>query len=153
MFFALLCILQAVGFVFALFNSASNFAADMLRPFVLMVFFNTLRRNIKEFWKDFLNAVTILSTIFIWVAIYSMVGFYLFRYSLSGMEFFYNFETSYVSMLTLLTTANFPDVMLPSYQINFFCMFFFVTYLIIGLFLLLNILLASVFNKFKERLA
>ena len=126
---------------------------DLLRPFVLMIFFSALRRNIKEFFKDFLNALTILMTMFIWIGIYSMVGFYLFRYTLSGVVFFDSFNSSYVSMLTLLTTANFPDVMLPSYHRNYFCMLFFVSYLIFGLFLLLNILLANVFNKFKQRLA
>ena len=55
-------------------------------------------------------------------------------------------------MLTLLTTANFPDVMLPAYQKNYFSMIFFVSFLLVGLFFLLSLLLASVFNKFKGRL-
>ena len=69
------------------------------------------------------------------------------------MEYFRTFSDSYVNMFTLLTTANFPDVMLPSYHENYFFALFFVSYLIFGLFLLLNLLLASVFNKFKERLS
>ena len=56
-------------------------------------------------------------------------------------------------MLTLLTTANFPDVMLPAYQANYFSMLFFVTYLLLGLYFLINLLVASVFNKYKGRLA
>jgi two pore calcium channel protein len=54
-------------------------------------------------------------------------------------------------MLILLTTANFPDVMLPAYYENYFYMAFFVIYLLVGLFFLMNLLLASVFIKFKER--
>ena len=54
-------------------------------------------------------------------------------------------------MLTLLTTANFPDVMLPKYHKNYFSMLFFITYLLVGLYFLTNLLLASVFSKFKDR--
>ena len=54
-------------------------------------------------------------------------------------------------MLTLLTTANFPDVMLPKYHNNYFSMLFFIIYLLVGLYFLTNLLLASVFSKFKDR--
>ena len=55
-------------------------------------------------------------------------------------------------MLILMTTANFPDVMLPAYQTSYWCTFYFISFLFIGLYFLLNLLLASIFNKFKERL-
>ena len=55
-------------------------------------------------------------------------------------------------MLVLLTTANYPDVMLPAYDDSYWNMLFFVSYLIIGLYLLLNFLLATVYNQFKNRL-
>ena len=106
-----------------------------------------------ESWKDIKAAITILLAIFAWIFIYSIIGFYLFRYSFEGASNFVTFRQSYVSMLTLLTTANFPDVMLPAYHRNFFTMLFFVSYLLVGLYFLLNLLLASVFNKFKGRLA
>ena len=52
----------------------------------------------------------------------------------------------------MLTTANFPDIMLPSYQASYYYTIFFVVYLILGLYLLLNILLANVFSMYKRRL-
>ena len=55
-------------------------------------------------------------------------------------------------MMILLTTANFPDVMLPAYKVNFFNVIFFVVYLVLGLYVLMNMLLASVYSKFKQRL-
>ena len=51
-----------------------------------------------------------------------------------------------------MTTANFPDIMLPAYAENYWVMLFFVSYLIFGLYLLMNFLLANVFNKFRDRL-
>ena len=55
-------------------------------------------------------------------------------------------------MIILLTTANFPDVMLPAYNKNYFYAWLFVIYLIVGLFLLLNMLLAKVFANYKKQL-
>lgn len=91
-------------------------------------------------------------TVFAFIFLYAIVGFYTFRYTFEGGQDFATFSEGYTSMLTLLTTANFPDVMLPAYRVNYFNMSFFVSYLCIGLFFLLNILLAVVFNKYKGRL-
>ena len=111
-----------------------------------------MRFNVKESWSDFKASVTILITVFAWTFIYSIVGYYLYAYTFEGLMAFGDFTQSYVSLLTLLTTANFPDVMLPAYQKNYFSMIFFVSFLLVGLFFLLSLLLASVFNKFKGRL-
>ena len=51
-----------------------------------------------------------------------------------------------------MTTANFPDIMLPAYYENYWNMIYFVSYLILGLYFILSFLLANVFIMFKERL-
>ena len=55
-------------------------------------------------------------------------------------------------MLILLTTANFPDVMLPAYNMSFYWSLYFISFLLLGLYALLNLLLAQVFNSFRTRL-
>jgi len=55
-------------------------------------------------------------------------------------------------MLILLTTANFPDVMLPAYEAARINCLFFIGYLVLGLYFLQNILLAVVFDNYKKRL-
>jgi two pore calcium channel protein len=55
-------------------------------------------------------------------------------------------------MLTLLTTANFPDVMLPAYYESRINCLFFIGYLVFGLYFLQNILLAVVFDNYKRQL-
>jgi len=54
-------------------------------------------------------------------------------------------------MLVLLTTSNFPDIMLPAYQINRANCIFFMAYLVIGLIFLMNLLLGIFYNNFKFR--
>lgn len=49
-----------------------------------------------------------------------------------------------------VTTANYPDVMMPSYNSNRLSGLFFVSYMIITFFLLMNLILASVVNAYDE---
>ena len=111
-----------------------------------------MRFNLMEFYQDIKAAFVILLTIFVWIFLYTMLGFYVFRYTFEGASYFTDLPTSYSSMLTALTTANFPDVALPAYQRNYFTMLFWFSFMLFGLYFLLNLLLASVFNKFKQRL-
>ena len=49
----------------------------------------------------------------------------------------------------MITTANFPDMMLPAYGFWRFYGVVFVIYLLIGLFLSMNLLLGLIYTKFK----
>ena len=71
--------------------------------------------------------------------------------TLEGVQYFDSFNNSFYNMLVLITTSNFPDIMLPAYQINRFDAIFFIIYLIIGLFLCMNLLLAIFYSNFKQR--
>jgi two pore calcium channel protein len=65
-----------------------------------------------------------------------------------------NFDTignSYYNMHILLTTSNFPDIMLPAYNSSRANCLFFLAYLTFGLYFLLNVLLAVVFENYKLR--
>ena len=50
-----------------------------------------------------------------------------------------------------MTTANYPDIMLPSYQINHLNVLFFIIYLVIGVFLIMNLVLAIFYSNFKNK--
>ena len=51
----------------------------------------------------------------------------------------------------LLTTANFPDIMLAAYEYNRWLAFYFVSFLIFGLFLFMQLLLAIFYSNYKKR--
>ena len=149
--FAILAILSIAIFIICAWFKFTPFYADLLKPLVVINFLGSLRQNLKDFLRDLYSSITILLTILSWIFIFSIVGFFLFRYTFEGAAYFVTLNESFWSMLILLTTANFPDVMLPAYYESYFYMAFFIVYLLIGLFFLLNLLLASVFIKFKER--
>lgn len=54
-----------------------------------------------------------------------------------------------LQLFILLTTANFPDIMMPAYRGSGFSALFFVVFLMVGLYFLLNLVLAVVYNAFK----
>lgn len=54
-------------------------------------------------------------------------------------------------MFILITTSNFPDVMLPAYAFRRIDVLFFVFYLVVGLFLLMNLLLAIFYSSYQEK--
>lgn len=56
-------------------------------------------------------------------------------------------------MTILLTTSNFPDIMLPALHGNTINFLFFFSYLTLGLYFMLNVLLATIFSGYKNKLA
>ena len=68
---------------------------------------------------------------------------------LEGSQYFSSVSQAFLSLLVLLTTANHPDVMIPIYQYNRFSSIYFILFLGIGTFLILNLLIAATYSQFK----
>jgi two pore calcium channel protein len=98
--------------------------------------------------KASFGAITIIFALVLW---FSFTGFFIFRGTLEGIGTFSDISVSYYNMMILLTTANYPDVMLPAYNVRRLNSIFFMLFLTLGLYFLLNVLLAIVFNNFKSK--
>ncbi|XP_028167785.1 two pore calcium channel protein 1-like, partial [Ostrinia furnacalis] len=83
------------------------------------------------------------------VATYSLLGYYLFSEHVDNGHF-KTISDSFVSMFVLLTTANFPDVMMPSYAKSKWYALFFILYIITVLYVLMNLMLAVVYETFTR---
>jgi len=86
------------------------------------------------------------------IIIYSVLGFYLLgpTQDSSGSPYFQSLTDSMVNLFVLLTTANFPDIMMPSYHENMAYTVFFISYLGINLYFLMNLMLTVVYKTFAD---
>ena len=66
-----------------------------------------------------------------------------------GEKYFGTIGRSIISLTVLVTTANHPNVMMPIYQYNRFSSLYFIVFVIIGTFVILNVLIATTYNHFK----
>ena len=145
-------ILSTIDHILGLILKYNAIISLFIRPFVVYIFFSAVRSNLWLIVHSFKDTLMILGTIICYVLFFALVGHYLFRHNFEGIAVFTNLNASYYQLVILLTTANFPDVMLPAYEKHYLYSIYFVVYLVVGLYFLLNILLANVFSMYKTRL-
>ena len=66
-----------------------------------------------------------------------------------GLKYFNTVFDAFVSLI-VLTTASHPDVMVPIYQYNRFSAIYFILFLGIGAYIILNLLIAATYYQFKR---
>ncbi|XP_070619193.1 two pore channel protein 1 isoform X1 [Erythrolamprus reginae] len=108
-----------------------------------------VRRNLRQIFQSLPPFIDILLLLLFFMVIFAILGFYLFSPNKSD-PYFNTLESSLVNLFVLLTTANFPDVMMPSYSRNPWSCVFFIVYLSIELYFIMNLLLAVVFDTFSD---
>ncbi|KAJ7423708.1 Two pore calcium channel protein 1 [Willisornis vidua] len=108
-----------------------------------------VRRNLRQIFQSLPPFIDILLLLLFFMVIFAILGFYLFSPNHSD-PYFNTLENSLVNLFVLLTTSNFPDVMMPSYARNPWSCVFFIVYLSIELYFIMNLLLAVVFDTFND---
>ena len=147
----IILVVSITDHVLGLIFSYNSLVSLLLRPLVVYIFFSSVRNNLWMIAYTCKDTGIILVTILSYVMLFSVFSYYLFRNDFEGIAILSDMFESYYQFLILLTTANFPDVMLPAYERSFWYSSIFVLYLIVGLYFLLNILLANVFSMYKKR--
>ena len=66
------------------------------------------------------------------------------------MEYFKTMPVSFFNMYICFTTSNFPDILFPFWKHFNGAALFFVGFLMIGLYMLLNLMLAVFYNSYKQ---
>ena len=138
--------------IYSMINENYAYLSNFLRPIICLSYLGPIRSNMKAVAYDLRESITILTMIFAMIFYFSMVGLFIFQGNFGGIVTFPSLGEGYYNMLILLTTANFPDVMLPNYQSNPLSCLFFIGFLVLGLYFLLNVMLAVVFENYKNRI-
>lgn len=71
-------------------------------------------------------------------------------FSKTAVEF-KDFSSSLLNLFVLLTTANNPVVWASTYEANRLAFFFFFTYLVLGLFFLMNLAFSVIYSNYKAQ--
>ncbi|MBN3300029.1 TPC1 protein, partial [Amia calva] len=144
-------LLQFVEAIVVLVRQTSHVRVTRaLRPIFLVDcrYCGAVRRNLRQIFQSLPPFIDILLLLLFFMVIFSILGFYLFSHNAAN-QYFNTLENSIVSLFVLLTTANFPDVMMPAYSQNRWSCVFFIVYLSIELYFIMNLLLAVVFDTFN----
>ncbi|KAJ8285599.1 hypothetical protein GJAV_G00028690 [Gymnothorax javanicus] len=148
---ACVLLLQFVEAIVVLIRQTSHLRVTRaLRPIFLVDcrYCGAVRRNLRQIFQSLPPFIDILLLLLFFMVIFSILGFYLFSANPEDHHFS-TLENSIVSLFVLLTTANFPDVMMPAYSRNRWSCVFFIVYLSIELYFIMNLLLAVVFDTFN----
>ncbi|XP_065571448.1 two pore channel protein 1-like isoform X2 [Artemia franciscana] len=123
-----------------------------LRP--VFILDNHYSRRVRRYLRQVLQSLPpildMLVLLLFVMLLFSCLGFYLFSEHLDN-PYFSTLSESFVNLFVLLTTGNFPDVMMPAYARSKWYALFFVTYLIIVLYFMMNLMLAVVYASFSSK--
>jgi hypothetical protein len=119
-----------------------------MRVVVVLSFSQQLRQSCTSLLSDLKDSFAILMTIFAYILIFTFTVYYFYRPMYEGIVNFGTIRDSYRNMVILFTTANFPDIFLPSMNDSFWNSFLFMFFMLAGLYFLTNLLVANVFNKY-----
>ncbi|PNF19757.1 Two pore calcium channel protein 1 [Cryptotermes secundus] len=149
------CVTLGIMFVEAvtvLVRQSSHFRVTRaLRPIFLVdtCHCGGVRRFIRQIFQSLPPILDMMGLLLFFVTIYALLGYFLFSDDPRDQHFT-TLHDSFVSMFVLLTTANFPDVMMPSYSRSKWFSIFFVSYLCTVLYVLMNLMLAVVYETFTR---
>jgi len=131
--------------------SAHN-VAILFRPLIIVSSNKKLRYGFSDITESLPGIVDVVCSLFLAIFIFVWIGMMLFVKTSEGHAVFSNWWDGLSNMWILHTTANSPTAFTPAYNENRVYAMFFILYLVGTLYLLGSILLARVYEIYKERM-
>jgi len=122
---------------------------NIINVIIILMFVRAIREVWLQFLKVVVSSVPVFIIILSFFIMYIIIGFIFF----SDNKYSYDFDTiidSSYTVFVLFTVSNFPDVELPYFSKSRWSTFYFISFLLIGIFLLSNLLLAQIFLNYKK---
>lgn len=122
------------------------------RPLIFLALHHTVRREVKVVLSSIPQVLELFFLGFLLLLFFALVAIILFPITTEeGRMYFPSLLTGMWSLLVLLTTANFPDVMLPAYRVSRAAFLYFFLFMIVGMFFLVNVLTAIVMSAYQRQ--
>jgi len=130
----------------------SRVLAPLFRIFLLVSLSVDSRRELRTIITLMPEVMTIVFLLFIFIAFYAWMGVVGFYGTPEAKQHFPNLIDGMWTLWIAVTTANYPDVMMPAYNRNRLAALYFVVFMAITFFFLMNVILASVVNAYDNEL-
>jgi two pore calcium channel protein 1 len=117
-----------------------------------------VRRVVRVLFVVLYEVIDMFIFLIFYIGIWAVMATYLFGPNPQDNNFA-NLGDSFTQLFVLITTCNYPSVMMPAYTKHQASFFFFFIFIVIGIYFILNLILAIVFrvytaeerNKFHKR--
>lgn len=121
-----------------------------LRPLYLLStdYAADIRRIMRQIIYVAYEVFEMIFFLFFYVGVFAVAAVFLFRHD--PYSNFANLGDSFTQLFVLITTCNYPTVMLPEYTVSKWTFFFFFFFILIGIYFILNLLLAIVYRMYTE---
>eukprot|EP00538_Stauroneis_constricta_P004156 CAMPEP_0119569620 /NCGR_PEP_ID=MMETSP1352-20130426/42192_1 /TAXON_ID=265584 /ORGANISM="Stauroneis constricta, Strain CCMP1120" /LENGTH=871 /DNA_ID=CAMNT_0007619201 /DNA_START=149 /DNA_END=2764 /DNA_ORIENTATION=+ len=145
-------LLQFVGIVFIYvgLSIGNTTFHPFLRLLILGTFHDSFQREFRTFLRMIPEIVYILALLSLLLFFYAWFGTVIFYGSAQGKDNFPNLLESTWTLWQMVTTVNYPDVMMTAYNESRLSSIFFVSFMILSLFFIMNLILASVVNAYDS---
>ncbi|XP_077509809.1 two pore channel protein 1-like [Amblyomma americanum] len=122
-----------------------------LRPIFLIDnhYLGGVRRLTRQILQSLPPVFDMLIILFFFMTVFAILGYHIFSF-VGNQPYFSTLYDSLVNLFVLLTTSNFPDVMIPYYANSKWAALFFVVFLLVHLYFLMNLVLAVVYERFSS---
>ncbi|CDP14785.1 unnamed protein product [Coffea canephora] len=152
----LIMVADILVYVLSLSPVAFNSLPFRIAPYVRVVFFILSIRDLCNsivilagMLGTYLNVLA-LSLLFLLFS--SWIAFVIFEDTEQGNTVFTSYGMTLYQMFVLFTTSNNPDVWIPAYKASRWYCLFFVLFVLLGVYFVTNLILAVVYDSFKNEL-
>jgi two pore calcium channel protein len=146
----LLFILACDILVFA-FSAQPFRVAPYIRVALLIMTIRELRMCAITLYGLIGTYLNVLALSLLFLLFASWLAYVTFEDTLQGKTIFSSYGETLYQMFVLFTTSNNPDVWVPAYKISRWYSLFFIVYVLLGVYFLTNLILAVIYDSFKEQ--
>lgn len=122
------------------------------RLLILITMLPSAQRDLRVLVNMLPEIFNVLLLLAVFMGFYAWFGTVMFVDSEQGHLYFSSLIESLWSLYIMVTTANYPDVMMPAYNANRWSALYFVSFMVLSFFFLMNVILASVVNEYDNAL-
>ena len=110
-----LSFIATVDLIIAMNTQLYPWVAAFTRPLMIVLLYRVLRQQVRRYLYTVATSAPMFFVVIIYVLYFSWMLQRYFAGTLEGFKYFPDFWNSFWNMLVLISTANYPDIMLPAY--------------------------------------